>query len=61
MIDLDAGACEHWFRIDGPVTELYDLAVVPEVVRPMALGLLSNEIQSVITHDSLDPGTSVWR
>lgn len=61
VIDLDTGACEHWFRIDGPVTELYDLAVVPGVVRPMALGLLSNEIQSVITHDSLDPGTSVWR
>lgn len=61
VIDLDTGACEHWFRIDGPVTELYDLGLVPGVVRPMALGLLSNEIQSVITHDALDPGRSVWR
>lgn len=60
VIDLDTGACEHWFRIDGPVTELYDLAVVPGVVRPMALGLLNNEIQGVITHDALDPGRSAW-
>lgn len=60
VIDLDTGACEHWFRIDGPVAELYDLGVVPGVVRPMALGLLSSEIQSVITHDPLDPGTSAW-
>ncbi|HCL62476.1 MAG TPA: hypothetical protein DIC31_08370, partial [Rhizobiales bacterium] len=30
--------CVHWFRIDGPVGELYDLGVVPGVVRPMALG-----------------------
>lgn len=44
VIDLDSGACEHWFRIDGPVGELYDLAVVPDVVRPMALGFATNEI-----------------
>jgi len=41
VIDLDTGACAHWFRIDGPVAELYDVAVVPGVVRPMALGFAS--------------------
>jgi uncharacterized protein (TIGR03032 family) len=25
VIDLDSGACVHWFRIDGPVGELYDV------------------------------------
>jgi uncharacterized protein (TIGR03032 family) len=54
VIDLDTGACEHWFRIDGPVSELYDLAVVPGVVRPMAVGFVNDEILNLITHDPLD-------
>jgi len=54
VIDLDTGACVHWFRIDGPVGELYDLGVVPGVVRPMALGFATNEILGLITHDPLD-------
>jgi uncharacterized protein (TIGR03032 family) len=58
VIDLDSGACVHWFRIDGPVAELYDLAVVPGVVRPMALGFASNEILGFITHDPLGAGKS---
>jgi uncharacterized protein (TIGR03032 family) len=53
VIDLDTGACVHWFRIDGPVGELYDLGVVPGVVRPMALGFATNEILGLITHDKL--------
>lgn len=60
VIDLDTGACEHWFRIDGPVAELYDLGVVPGVVRPMAIGFATNEILSLITHDPLDPDSSAW-
>lgn len=51
IIDLDTGACVHWFRIDGSVTELYDLGVVPDVVRPMALGFTTDEILNLITHD----------
>lgn len=56
VIDLDTGACVHWFRIDGPVGELYDLGVVPGVVRPMALGFATNEILGLITHDPMADG-----
>ena len=56
VIDLDSGACAHWFRLDGAVAELYDLAVVPGVTRPMALGFASNEIMGLITHDPLEDG-----
>jgi uncharacterized protein (TIGR03032 family) len=59
VIDLDGGACVHWFRIDGPVAELYDVAIVPGVVRPMALGFATNEILSLITHDPL-PDRPPW-
>lgn len=56
VIDLDSGTCVHWFRLDGAVAELYDLAVVPGVTRPMALGFASNEILGLITHDPLADG-----
>ena len=46
----------HWFRIDGPVGELYDVAVVPGVMRPMSLSFASNEVMGLITHDPLDEG-----
>ena len=36
--------------------ELYDLGVVPGVVRPMALGFATNEILGLITHDALEGG-----
>ncbi len=56
VIDLDTGVCVHWFRIDGPVAELYDLGVVPGVLRPMSLSFASNEILGLITHDKLTEG-----
>ncbi len=58
VIDLDSGTCVHWFRIDGPVTELYDLGVVPGVVRPMSLSFASSEILGLITHDPLAEGSA---
>lgn len=57
VINLDSGAVAHWFRLDGAVAELYDLAVVPGAMRPMALGFASNEILGLITHDPLEDGS----
>lgn len=57
VIDLDTGACVHWFRFDGAVAELYDVGVVAGVVRPMAIGFASNEILGLITHDPLEAGS----
>lgn len=53
VIDLRSGAGVHWFRLDGAVAELYDLAIVPGATRPMALGFASDEILGLITHDPL--------
>ena len=56
VIDLNTGACVHWFRIDGPVAELYDVGVVPDVERPMSLSFASNDILALTTHDPLGAG-----
>ena len=48
MIDLRTGDVAHWLRVDGLVRELYDVAVLPDVSRPMALGFKSDEIARTV-------------
>jgi uncharacterized protein (TIGR03032 family) len=48
IIDLRSGDVAHWVRVEGMVRELYDVAVLPGVARPMALGFKSDEIQRLI-------------
>jgi uncharacterized protein (TIGR03032 family) len=57
VIDLETGACVEWFRIDGPIGEIYDTAVLPNVACPMSLGFASPEIRGLITHGDLDPAS----
>jgi uncharacterized protein (TIGR03032 family) len=54
VIDLTTGSCVQWFRIDGGVAELYDVAVVTGCSQPMALGFATDDILSFITHDALE-------
>ena len=49
VIDLKSGDIVHWLNIQGVVEELYDVAVLPGVIRPSALGFKSDEIRRVIT------------
>ena len=55
VIDLRSGDVVHWLRLEGEVTELYDVAVLPGVVRPMVLGFHTDEIQRMLSVD--DEGT----
>jgi len=36
IIELTSGSCVEWMRVEGEVAEIYDLAVLPGVRRPMA-------------------------
>lgn len=49
IIDLNTGDVVHWLRIEGIVEELYDVALLPGVRRPMAIGFVSDEIRRMIT------------
>jgi uncharacterized protein (TIGR03032 family) len=55
IIDLRTGDVAQWVRLEGMVTELYDVVVLPGAVRPMALGFKTDEIQRLISMG--DPGT----
>lgn len=53
MIHLKTGTIVHWLRLEGLITELYDVQVLPQVQRPMALGFQSEEIRRLITLDQV--------
>lgn len=49
VVDLRSGDIVHWLRLEGIVDELYDVVVLPGVTRPMALGLVSDEIRRTVS------------
>ncbi|HEY4163544.1 MAG TPA: TIGR03032 family protein [Dongiaceae bacterium] len=49
VIDLKSGAAVHWLKIEGIVHELYDVVALPDIRRPMALGLKTDEIRRLLT------------
>jgi len=49
VVDLNTGDTVHWVRIKGVVNELYDIAILKGVRRPMALGFKTDEIRRTLT------------
>ena len=58
VIDLRSGDIVHWIRLEGVVQELYDVVVLPGVARPMALGLMSDEIRRTVSLENDLPSTA---
>lgn len=54
VIDLQTGTCVQWFRIDGTVGELFDVAVISGHLCPMSVGFMSGEIRSLVTPGEMD-------
>lgn len=55
VVDLRTGDAVHWLRIEGVVTELYDVATLQGVRRPMALGFVTDEIRRMLTIEDSGP------
>jgi uncharacterized protein (TIGR03032 family) len=49
VIHLASGDMRHWLRIEGVVRELYDVAALPGVRRPAAIGFKTDEVRRVIS------------
>ena len=54
VIDTKSGDTVAWARIEGVVRELYDVAFIPGVRNPSAIGFKTDEILRVITIDEGD-------
>ena len=56
VIELSSGNVIEWVRLNGMVTELYDVAILNNVIRPMLLGFKTTEIAQLV---SMDMGESL--
>lgn len=52
VIDLAKGVCVEWFRIDGEVKEIFDVAVIKGHACPMSIGPGAPEIIGFVTHQA---------
>lgn len=59
IVNLVSGDIEHRLEIGGIVEEIYDVALLPGVNRPMALGFRSEEIRLTIKPESLSDATDI--
>jgi uncharacterized protein (TIGR03032 family) len=55
VIDLARGDVVHELRIEGVVSELFDVAVLPDCRNPGAVGFSNDEIRRTVV---LPPGVS---
>lgn len=55
IISLANGDVTNWIRFDGDITEIFDIAFLPNVKHPMMIGLRTNEIRDLITFESEIP------
>ena len=51
IIDLKTGNIVQWIRLEGEVSELFDVCVLPGVKRPMSTGILTDDIHRMVTID----------
>jgi len=51
VVDLATGDMTGWVRITGIVRELYDVAVLPGIRRPSAIGFKTDEVNRIISID----------
>ncbi len=49
VVDLNSFDAPHWMRFGGIVKELYDVGVLPGVVRPMAVGFKTDEVRRYLS------------
>lgn len=52
VINLESGAAEHWIRLEGVVQELYDVVALPQVHRPLLIGVQKDDIHKMISIES---------
>ncbi len=49
VVDIDSGQTVEWLRFEHTVDELYDVAALPGIVQPEAVGFQGDAIETVIS------------
>ncbi len=51
IVNLSSGDIVEWIRLEGAVSELFDISVLPGVHWPVATGFLTDEINTLYTFE----------
>jgi uncharacterized protein (TIGR03032 family) len=51
IVSLTNGDVLHWIRFEGDISEIFDIAFLPNVRNPMMVGLRTPEIRDLITFE----------
>ncbi len=54
VIELSTGNIIEWVKVVGSISELYDVVVLKNVVRPMVLGFKTTEISQLVSMDEIE-------
>ena len=54
VIDCQTGRCVDWFRLDGDIGEIYDVALLQGIRTPMATAAGAPDAASFITYEETD-------
>jgi Domain of unknown function (DUF4915) len=52
IVNLSSGDIVEWIKLEGGVSELFDVAVIPGVRLPVATGFLNDEIHRLYTFET---------
>ena len=55
IVNLNTGDVAHWVRLEGVVTELYDVVTLAGVTRPAVIGFQTDEIRRVLSLGQENP------
>ncbi|MBC9035167.1 TIGR03032 family protein [Sphingomonas sp. JC676] len=58
VVSLSTGDIVEWIRLEGHITELFDVAAMPGIACPMSVGPATAEAQSTISFDPLSASPS---
>jgi len=59
IVELATGNIVEWIRLEGGISELFDMQVIPGVRRAACTGVLTDEIQNFVTFEVSPPPASV--
>lgn len=54
IVNLARGDIVEWIRLDGGITEMFDVTVIPDVTCPMSIGIDTVEARSTISFPPLE-------
>jgi uncharacterized protein (TIGR03032 family) len=57
IVELSTGNIVEWIRLEGGISELFDVQIIPGVRHATCTGILTDDIQKLVTFETTAPAT----